>query len=135
MIFDPRLFNLPKYHNFVPPVLMEALFPVHPESANEGVVATWVPLQVVTWHDRGIVHFEGNLTQLIKWDQIDELRVVPSAKPPLYPASQVAEIFMVNNDTIRRYIREGKLEGTKIRNRWWVTATSIESLLKQKAES
>lgn len=48
----------------------------------------------------------------------------------VYDVEECAELLKVNPQTIRRYIKSGKLKGQKVGGRLYVTADTIKALLK-----
>ena len=48
----------------------------------------------------------------------------------VYDVEECAELLKVNPQTIRRYIKSGKLKGQKVGGRLYVTADTIKDLLK-----
>lgn len=48
----------------------------------------------------------------------------------LYTINETAAILGRSQDTVKRYIKDGRLEGIRIGNRWCVTKMAIEAFLK-----
>lgn len=48
----------------------------------------------------------------------------------VYDVNECAELLKVNPQTIRRYIKSGKLRGQKVGAKQYVTAETIKELLK-----
>lgn len=47
----------------------------------------------------------------------------------LLTPAEVAEILQVDEQTVRRYLREGKLRGLRIGNRWRVDQADLEAFI------
>jgi excisionase family DNA binding protein len=50
----------------------------------------------------------------------------------LYTAPETAEILQLKTDTIRRYIRSGKLKGVKVGKAWLVAESEIKRFITPK---
>lgn len=48
----------------------------------------------------------------------EKVTIIPSQDDPLLSPSTVAKLFDVKSYTVRKWIEEGKLDATKIGNRW-----------------
>lgn len=53
----------------------------------------------------------------------------------LYTVEELAELFGVQDRTIREYIREGRLRGRKFAKRWYVSGQSVMSYFEQGAHT
>jgi excisionase family DNA binding protein len=53
-------------------------------------------------------------------------------RKPLLSVKEVAPIFGVEEATIRIWLREGKLEGTRPGKNWRIKRTSVEALAQTK---
>jgi len=49
----------------------------------------------------------------------------------LMTVNEVAELLKVQEETIRNWLRSGKLKGVKLGNRWRVTTNDLEKFLKE----
>lgn len=52
----------------------------------------------------------------------------------LYSVSELAETLDVQEKTIRRYLRDGKLRGRKMARRWYVTEEALRDYFQQPEE-
>lgn len=52
-----------------------------------------------------------------------------------YYLDEVADYFKVNERTVRRWIKSGKLEAMKWGGRWLITETDIKEFMKQHTSS
>ena len=48
-----------------------------------------------------------------------------------YTVTEVSKLFNVSEDTVRRMIRDGRLDGEKVGNRYQITEESIKRLVKE----
>jgi excisionase family DNA binding protein len=55
--------------------------------------------------------------------------------PEIYTPEEIAEKLKVSEQTIRRYLREGKMEGFKIGNNWRVKEQSFFDFIDKQASS
>ncbi|MBU0479112.1 helix-turn-helix domain-containing protein [bacterium] len=46
-----------------------------------------------------------------------------------YKVDQAAKVLDLGEDTIRRYIREGKLEAKKVGKEWYISRPALEKLI------
>ena len=46
-----------------------------------------------------------------------------------YKVDQAAKVLDLGEDTIRRYIREGKLEAKKVGKEWYISRAALEKLI------
>lgn len=53
-------------------------------------------------------------------------------KVTLFTVEELAEILDVQERTIREYLREGKLHGRKLANRWYVTDDAIADYFRER---
>ena len=58
--------------------------------------------------------------------QIGDLKV--------YNVAEVSELLGISDRTLRIYLRDGKLKGTKLANKWFVTEESLKTLLSGEEE-
>lgn len=52
----------------------------------------------------------------------------------IYTLQEVAELFKVTQKTIRNYLKEEKLQGFKMGNRWRFTQSQVDQLIKNLAK-
>ena len=52
----------------------------------------------------------------------------------LYEVEELAEILGVGLPTIRKYLREGRLKGTKPAKRWYVSAEALKEYFRPEPE-
>lgn len=53
-------------------------------------------------------------------------------KVTLFTVEELAEILGVQERTIREYLREGKLHGRKLANRWYITDEAIADYFRER---
>lgn len=51
-----------------------------------------------------------------------------------YTVTEVSQLFGVNEDTVRRMIKDGRLDGKLVKNRYQITEESIKRLVKGNKE-
>ncbi len=49
----------------------------------------------------------------------------------LYSVDELSELFGVQEVTLRRFLREGRLRGRKLARRWYVTAESVREYFEE----
>ena len=49
----------------------------------------------------------------------------------LYGVDELSEILEIQEVTIRKYLRDGKLKGKKLARRWYVTEESLQDYFRQ----
>ena len=49
----------------------------------------------------------------------------------LYTVDELSELMEVQERTIRKYLREGKLKGRKLARKWYVTEESLHAYFEQ----
>ena len=52
----------------------------------------------------------------------------------LYDVEELSEMLDVGEMTIRRYLRDGKLKGTKMARRWYVTEEALKAYFQPEPE-
>lgn len=52
----------------------------------------------------------------------------------LYSAEETAEILQIKTDTVRRYIRSGKIRAVKVGKAWRISETDIKVFLTPQEE-
>jgi excisionase family DNA binding protein len=55
--------------------------------------------------------------------------------PEIYTPDEIAEKLKVSEQTIRRYLREKKLEGFKIGNNWRIKEKSFLDFIEERSSS
>ncbi|SDJ36219.1 MULTISPECIES: helix-turn-helix domain-containing protein [Halanaerobium] len=55
--------------------------------------------------------------------------------PEIYTPDEIAEKLKVSEQTIRRYLREKKLEGFKLGNTWRITEKSFLDFIEERSSS
>lgn len=53
-------------------------------------------------------------------------------KVTLFTVEELAELLGVQERTIREYLREGKLHGRKLANRWYVTDDAVADYFRER---
>jgi len=53
----------------------------------------------------------------------------------LYDVEELAEMLNVGTPTIRKYLREGRLKGTKPAKRWYVSEEALKEYFQPEPES
>lgn len=53
-------------------------------------------------------------------------------KLTLYTVEELAAVLDVQERTIREYLREGKLHGRKLANRWYITDEAVADYFRQR---
>lgn len=53
---------------------------------------------------------------------------IPSVDNPMHQLNEVAAMFGVHTHTVRSWIKEEKISGTKIGNRWFISHSEIVRL-------
>jgi excisionase family DNA binding protein len=53
-------------------------------------------------------------------------------KVTLFTVEELAELLDVQERTIREYLREGKLHGRKLANRWYVTDDAVADYFRER---
>ena len=48
-----------------------------------------------------------------------------------YTVREVSQLLSVNEDTVRRMIKDGRLDAEKVKNRYQITEASIKRLVKE----
>ena len=110
-----------------------------PEFEGRDKLPTWqkagFSCLVMEWDSLGLAIFVSVAETLyVSWNHIDELYCVAPKKPEWYYVKDVAAMLSVTQQTVRKWIKQGKIEivrhGQKGRIR--VTTPSIEKLLQEK---
>lgn len=53
----------------------------------------------------------------------------------LYSISEISEALNINPHTFRRYIREGKVKGQKVGNKWYISEESLREFFRATPEA
>lgn len=56
----------------------------------------------------------------------------PSREPALLNVREVAEVLRVHQDTVKLYLRQGRLRGTKVGKSWRIPRAAIDELVERK---
>ena len=53
----------------------------------------------------------------------------------VYTVEELAELMDATEDTVRRWIRDGKFKATKLGRRYFITAETVEEYFRQESKS
>ena len=59
------------------------------------------------------------------------MAVVKIGEMELYDVEELARLLDVQDRTIRKYLREGRLKGRKLAKKWYVTAASLQDYFEE----
>lgn len=49
----------------------------------------------------------------------------------LYPVEELAELLAIQESTVRKILREGRIPGRKLAKRWYVSEDSLQAYFRQ----